>query len=101
MSKKKLLFVGGLTVSSLVGFGLLFTLIIGGGFDNSEKLQIAMRLLDEGRWDLAGRIARDLAEENEGLQKNAAWNYVQGVSKLISVEENLDTPKNRRVLPER
>lgn len=98
MSKKKLLFVGGLIVFSLVGFGLLFSMIIGGGFDNSKKLQIAMRLLDEGRWDLAGRIARDLEEENEGMQKNAAWNYVQGVSKLTSVDENLDTPKYRRIL---
>lgn len=97
MSKKKLLLVGGVAGLSLIGFGLLFTLIVGGGFAASDKLQIAMSLLDEGRWDLAGRIARDLAEE-EGLEDNAAWNYVQGVSKLKSVEENLDTPKNRRVL---
>ncbi len=98
MSKKKILLVGGVSIFSLIGFGLLFTLIVGGGFGSSKKLKVAMSLLDEGRWDLAGRIARDLAADGIDQDKDAAWNYVQGVAKLKSVEVNLDTPQNRRVL---
>ncbi len=100
MSRKKLLIVGAGCGCALLAFGALFATIVGGGgLDAVDKLRIAMSLLDEGRWDLAGRIARDL--ESEGRidpESDSAWNYVQGVSKLKSVEENLDAPKNRKVL---
>lgn len=100
MSKKKLLIVGGASVAALVAFGAIFALILGGkGMPASEKLQTAMTLLDEERWDLAGRIARDLESQDAiDTEQDSAWHYVQGVSKLKSVEANLDAPKNRRVL---
>ncbi len=99
MSKRKLLIAGGLSGLTLIGFGLLFASIVGGGgLGASEKLKVAMSLLDEGRWDVAGRIARDLETAGLVTKENAAWQYVQGVAKLKSVEDNLDTPKNRRVL---
>jgi tetratricopeptide (TPR) repeat protein len=100
MSKRKLIIIGGISAAALVGFGLLFTLVAGSGFGNDEKLKVGMRLLDDDRWDLAGRIGRDLQAEGIDEDQNAAWNYLQGVSKLKSVQDNLDTPKNRRVLLE-
>ncbi len=98
MSKKKLLLAGGGSLLALVGFGALFALILGGGgMDATRQLQIAMSLLDEGRWDVAGRIARDV-ELQVDKDQNSAWHFVQGVSKLQSVEAELDSHKNRRVL---
>jgi tetratricopeptide (TPR) repeat protein len=100
MSKRKLMMIGGGSAAALVGFGMLITFIAGSGFGDDEKLKVGMRLLDDGRWDLAGRIGRDLQVQGIDEEQNAAWNYLQGVSKLKSVEDNLDTPKNRRVLLE-
>ncbi|MEZ6152068.1 MAG: tetratricopeptide repeat protein [Pirellulaceae bacterium] len=100
MSKKRLLLAGGGSLIALLGFGALFAYIVGGGgLDANEKLKFAMTLLDEGRWDLAGHIAREL-EADVDKEKDANWHYVQGVSKLQSVENNVDTAENRRVLLE-
>jgi len=102
MSRKKLLIAGGGSVAALLAFSALFTFILGGqGLDTGKKLSFAMTLLDEGRWDVAGRLARDLKEAGSIDQEtNSAWHYVQGVSKLQSVVEELDTPKNRKILLE-
>ena len=102
MSKKKLLIAAGASTAALLLFGLIFTLVVGGsGFGTDEKLRFAMELLDEGRWDVPGHMARQMAEDGQiEPDTNAAWQYVQGVSKLQSVENNLDSPKNRRVLLE-
>ncbi|MEZ6133709.1 MAG: tetratricopeptide repeat protein [Pirellulaceae bacterium] len=99
MPKKKIL-VAAIAGATLLGFGALFTFIVGGsGLGTQEQLAFAMKLLDEGRWDVAGRLARDL--ESQGLidpEQDAAWHYVQGVSKLQSVEQQLETLPNREVL---
>ncbi len=102
MSRKKLLFVAGGGATALLAFGALFTFIVGGGgFDTPQKLSFAMTLLDEGRWDLASRLARDLDDAGTiDKETDSAWHYVQGVSKLQSVLPDLDTPKNRRILLE-
>ena len=100
MLTKKIALLGGIGLSALLAFGGLFTFIVSdGAFNTDRKLRFAMELLDEGRWDLAGRLARDLEQQGKiDPEKNAAWHYVQGVSKLLSVMEELDTPKNRRLL---
>ena len=98
MSKKRLLLVGGVSLIALLGFGVLFAFIVGGGGLNaSEQLKFAMKLLDEGRWDLAGHIAREL-EAQVDKETDSTWHYVQGVAKLQSVENNVDTAENRHVL---
>ncbi len=96
---KKLLPLIGAGAGGLIAFSLLFTWLFTGGIGTAGKLDLAMRLLDEGKWDVAGRIARDL--EEAGLiepEANAAWNYVQGLSKLLSIGDDLDSPRNRRIL---
>lgn len=98
MSKKKLWLVGAGCLLTLLGFSALFAFIVGGdGLGTNGQLKIAMSLLDEGRWDLAGHIARGL-EPQVDLETDSTWHYVQGVAKLQSVEENVDTPENRHVL---
>jgi tetratricopeptide (TPR) repeat protein len=102
MSRKKLFIAGGVSAAALLAFSALFTLILGGqSLDTPKKLSFAMSLLDEGRWDVAGRLARDLNDAGSIDQEtNSAWHYVQGVSKLQSVVDELDTPKNRKILLE-
>lgn len=98
MSKKKLMLIGGGSLIALLGFSALFTFMLGGnGLGSAEQLRVAMDLLDKGRWDLAGHIAQDL-EPQVDLETNSDWHYVQGVAKLQSVAEEVDSPKNRRVL---
>lgn len=94
--KKLLPLIGG-AVGGLVGLGLLCVWLFSGGITTAGKLDIAMRLLDEGRWDVAGKIGREL-EKATDPETDAAWQYVQGVSKLQSLGEELDSPKNRRIL---
>lgn len=94
--KKLLPLIGG-AVGGLVGLGLLFVWLFSGGLTTAEKLDTAMRLLDDGRWDVAGKIGREL-EEATDPETDAAWQYVQGVSKLQSLGDELDSPKNRRIL---
>ncbi|MCA9132390.1 MAG: tetratricopeptide repeat protein [Planctomycetales bacterium] len=100
MPGKNLLLAGGVAAAALVSFGLLFASIVGkSGLNSEEELRVAMSLLDQGRWDVAGRIARDLEEQGRiDPQHDAAWNYVTGVAKLQSVEDNVDNPGNRRTL---
>lgn len=99
MSQRKIVLIGAASVLGLIGFGLLFTSIVGGGGSGAaNQLNLAMTWLDEGRWDLAGRVARDLQSSGFDCEENSAWHYVQGVAKLKRVEDNLDTPQNRRVL---
>jgi tetratricopeptide (TPR) repeat protein len=98
MSKKVLILAGagGLIV---VLFGVLFTFIVSGGDDPKKNLRLAISLLEEDRWDVAGRIARDLdAAKKIDRDKDSDWNYVQGVSMAQSVREKLDLPQNRETL---
>lgn len=96
MLKKKTLLMGAAGLASIAIFGALFT-DIAGDFGPQEQLKFAMSILDEGRWDVAGRIARDLEGEID-KETDAAWHYVQGVAALKSVENRLDIPKSRRLL---
>lgn len=96
--KKLLPLIGG-AVGGLVVLGLVMMWLLSGGITAKGKLDLAMRLLDEGRWDVAGRIARDLAETVD-QETDAGWHYVQGVSKLQALGEDLDSPQHRVELSE-
>ncbi len=100
MSKKKLMLIGGGSLLALLGFGALFTFMVGShGPTPAAQLRVAMGLLDKGRWDLAGHIAQNLGSQVD-LEADSDWHYVQGVAKLQSVAEEVDSPKNRRILLE-
>ncbi len=99
MSKQKLLILAGAGTMVVVLFGALFTFVVNGGSDPAKDLQLAVTFLEDGRWDLAGRIARDL--EKAGTidpETDSAWNFVQGVSLTQSVSDRLNVPKNRQTL---
>jgi tetratricopeptide (TPR) repeat protein len=102
MRVKQAMIAGGIGTASLIAFGIFFSWIASEpSFGPRQQLRLAMELLDDGRWDLAGRIARD--QERSGAtnpEEDSAWQYVMGVSKLQSVAEDLDSPKNRKVLLE-
>ncbi|MCA9191328.1 MAG: tetratricopeptide repeat protein [Planctomycetales bacterium] len=100
LTKNRIILLGTAGVGALVLFGALFAFIAG---DNGEEmrgqLKTAVKLLDKGRWDLAGRIARDIANSGElDTGEDAYWNYVQGVSAAMSIEGDSDKPKHRGTL---
>ncbi len=98
MSKKVLILAGagGLIV---VLFGVIFTFIVSGGDDPTKSLDLAIKLLEEERWDIAGRMARDLdAAKKIDRETDSKWNFVQGVSLAQSVRDRLELPKNRETL---
>ncbi len=94
------LLLGGLGLASLLAFGGLFAHIVSGTkLAAEEELEFGMQLIDDGRWDLAGRLVRDLKEQGRvDTETNAAWHFVRGVAELQSVAEELDSPRNRKVL---
>lgn len=102
MAKRKILLLGGAGVSAslLVLFGVLFTWIAGGdGYGPDRQLDSALKLLDEGRWDLADRIARDIETGKELTDaRQPVWDYVRGVSGVLSTADKLDIPANRILL---
>lgn len=100
MGKGRILLLGGAAASALIIFGALFAWIASGDeYGPDRQLDLAMELLEEGRWDLADRIARDL-EKDERLTpaREPIWNYVRGVSGVLSTVGKLDSPSHRRVL---
>ncbi len=99
MFKKKNLILAGASLGVVVLFGALFTFIVSSDSKAPDNLTLAITLLEDHRWDIAGRIARDLEKSGElDKETNSIWHYVQGVSLTQSVQEQLNIPKNRQVL---
>lgn len=96
---KKLLGAGATAATSLLAFGAIFTSILSSDFNETEKLKLATRWLDADRWDLAGGLAQEL-ESSIDPELNSAWNYVQGVSQLNRIIDDLDSYQNRLILIE-
>ncbi len=83
----------------VVLFGAIFTYVATSGSGPQKDIKLALSLLDENRWDIAGRIARDLDEDgNIDKDTDSAWHLVQGVATAQSVQDKLESPKNRQVL---
>jgi tetratricopeptide (TPR) repeat protein len=96
---KKLWLILALSGLSVAGFGAVFAAIFSRGFTTEEKLRIAARWLDEGRWDVAGALAGQL-ESSASLQDNSTLHYVRGVSQLMRIIDDLDSYPNRIILSE-
>lgn len=84
----------------LVVFGVLFTWIVGSEeYGTDRELDLALKLLEDGRWDLADRIARDIEGHEELTDaRQPVWDYVRGVSGVLSTADKLDVPANRKLL---
>ncbi|MGN6547951.1 MAG: hypothetical protein ACTHK7_23155, partial [Aureliella sp.] len=101
ITKRKLLLLGGVGASvMLVVFGVLFTWIVGGEeYGTDRELDLALKLLEDGRWDLADCIARDIEGHQELTDaRQPVWDYVRGVSGVLSTADKLDVPANRKLL---
>ena len=110
MNSKKLMMLGTIGFAAITLFGVVFTVIVSGD-STEQQLDMALSILDKGRWDIAGRMARDLEatidleskpedEDSQIQQIHAAWYYIRGVSNAKSVGKDLDTPSSRRTLVE-
>ena len=83
----------------VVLFGAIFTYVATSGTGPQKDIKLALSLLDDNRWDVAGRIARDLEEDGKVDKENdSAWHLVQGVSTAQAVQDKLESPKNRQAL---
>jgi TolA-binding protein len=99
MFNKKIMILAGAGTGVVVLFGALFTFIVSGDNQQPNDLSLAVTLLEDHRWDVAGRIARDLEKSHAvDPDSDSAWNYVQGVSLAQSVNDRLNIPKNRQAL---
>lgn len=96
MNKKMLVLAAAGGLGALVTFGVLFT-VLTGGETTDQQLNTALAVLDQDRWDVTGRLVRDLADQVDQDQ-DATWNYIKGVSLLKSVEDHFGTPYGRRTL---
>lgn len=97
MSKKSLILTAAGGLGAIALFSAVFTVIVGGGTDTNDQLKTALSILDQGRWDVAGRIGRDAANKVDA-ETNGVWNYIQGVSAANSAEGALASPSGRRTL---
>lgn len=101
MVNGRLLLLGGAGVGALLLFGALFAYLASASTISNPDRQLdwAMELLDEGRWDLADRIARDIESADQLTPaRQPIWNYVRGVAGTLSTSDKLDSPKYRRML---
>jgi len=101
MVNGRLLLLGGAGVGALLLFGALFAYIASASTISNPDRQLdwAMELLEEGRWDLADRIARDIESSDQLTPaRKPIWNYVRGVSATLATADKLDSPKYRRQL---
>ncbi|MFO1065104.1 MAG: tetratricopeptide repeat protein [Pirellulales bacterium] len=80
-------------------FGVLFTFIASEKYTADQQLDFAMKLLDEGRWDVADRIARDIETDKELTPaREPVWNYVRGVAGALATADKLERPQARQTL---
>lgn len=93
----KLLASAGAALLGVIGFGVVFGTLWSTPFSEDQQLKLAARWLDEGRWDVAGRVAKEL-EPSIDPEVNSAWHYVQGVARLLPILDDLDSYENRAVL---
>lgn len=96
---KKIMLIGGVGGAVVILFGAIFTYVVTSGSGPKKDIKLALSLLDDQRWDVAGRIARDLeAEGDVDKESDSGWHFVQGVSTAQSVQDKLESPKNRQTL---
>lgn len=99
MARGRILVLSGVGAALLL-FGGLFTWIVSAdSYGPDRQLDLAMRLLDDGRWDLADRMARDIEVADQlNSAREPVWNYVRGVAGALSTVDHLDSPRHRKLL---
>lgn len=96
---QKIAILVGSGVGLLIVFGLLFAFLFSGGITIDDQLGLASRLIDEGRWEVASRIAREIDQSQIVTpETDATWNYVSGASTIAGIANDSDSPRNRREL---
>ena len=99
MLSKKNMIMAGAGGAVVVLFGAIFTYVVTSGTGPKKDISFALALLEDDRWDVAGRIARDLDEEGEiDKESDSGWHFVQGVSTVKAIEDKLESSKNRAEL---
>lgn len=96
---KKLLILAGASLSGVVAFGLLFTWILSPDYSESKQLQLACQWLDDGRWELAEQLTKDL-EPYVDPEADTQWLYVKGVSIVVRAADEIDSYQNHLKLYE-
>ena len=92
--------LGGGGLGGLLLFGALFAWIVSGdSYGTDKQLDLAMNLLEDGRWDQADFIAREIEENGELTPaREPVWNYIRGVANVYRAKEKLHSPAHRKIL---
>ncbi len=100
MGKGKLMLLGGCGLGGLLLFGAVFAWIVSGeDYGTDRQLDLAMHLMEEGRWDQANFIAREIEERGELTPaREPVWNYIRGVAGVYKAKDKLHSPAHRREL---
>ncbi len=100
MSKTKLIILSAAAVGCLLTFGVAFAMLASSPANQADKqLDIALKLLDEGRWDLADRIARDLSKsEHINSAREPVYRFIRGASGVVRTEDKVDSPGSRKII---
>ncbi len=100
MSRTKLIIVGTAGVVALVVFGVVFAVLASAPSNEADRqLDTALKLLDQGRWDLADRIARDLsAGEQITPERNPVYRFVRGAAGVLRTEGKMELAGSRKIL---
>ncbi|RMF40901.1 MAG: hypothetical protein D6753_10715 [Planctomycetota bacterium] len=95
MNKKRLMLIFA-ALLGIAAFGGVWSMF--STEDPTEReLEFALKFLQEGRYDVAGRMARDLASAVEP-DSDSAWRFLAGVAELRQVEGELGTPRARKAV---
>lgn len=92
--------LGGCGLGGLLLFGAVFAWIVSGeDYGTDKQLDLAMQLLEDGRWDQADFLAREIEEKGELTPaREPVWNYIRGVAGVYRAKEKLHSPAHRKIL---
>ncbi|GIW99479.1 MAG: hypothetical protein KatS3mg111_2812 [Pirellulaceae bacterium] len=93
--KRKLVILGGVLTAAALFAGVWS--FYATSDPHTHELDLAIKFLEEGRVDVAVRLAHDL-EAHIDPDANAKWHYLTAASALRSIENELGTPHARRVV---
>lgn len=100
VSKGKLLALGGCGLGGLLLFSAVFAwFVTGEDYGTDKQLDLAMHLMEDGRWDQADFLAREIEEKGELTPaREPVWNYIRGVAGVYRAKEKLHSPAHRKLL---
>ena len=82
--------LGGCGLGGLLLFGAVFAWIVSGeDYGTDKQLDLAMHLLEDGRWDQADFLAREIEEKGELTPaREPVWNYIREWLVFIALKRN-------------